>query len=190
LRNFKYFWVGLVGRVSAYQIYRGDGYDTPFPFKDIDVFARGTPRNFGRFEGGIDLLPFQGTSITILGGRDVGDSRTSLIDGEFSSWILFHSPHPINFQFSLTAYLQGETRNSSRIDLRTIAFSNGKFMLLLGAGGAIWGGGGEDLQGQAGPDISVFLNAWLTQVDLQIGYGGAPHTYGLISISKHFGWDE
>jgi hypothetical protein len=183
-------FLGLVGRVSAYQIYHGDGFDTPFPFGGTNLLARGTPRNFGRFEGGIDLMPFQNTSIVILGGKDVGDSETPLIDGELSSWILFHSPHPINLSFNVTYYVRSNTRNSSMIDLRTVAFSTGKLMLLIGAGGAIWGGGGSDLQGQAGPDIGVFLNAWLTRIDLQIGYGGNPHTYGLISIAKHFGWDE
>jgi hypothetical protein len=216
-------FLGLVGHVSAYQIYRGDGFNTPFPFTDTDQFGRvcnggkmsdlisrstvrhlstelscmpgpalnrGTVRNFGRFEGGVDLMPFQNTSIVILGGKDVGDSETPLIDGEFSSWILFHSPHPINLSFNVTCYFRSNTRNSSRIDLRTLAFSTGKLMLLVGAGGAIWGGGGSDLQGQAGPDIGVFLNTWLTTIDLQIGYGGNPHTYGLISVSKQFGWDE
>ena len=183
-------FVGLVGRVSAYQIYHGDGFNTPFPFGDTDLFARGTPRNFGRFEGGIDLMPFQGTSIVIMGGKDVGDSEISLIDGEFSSWILFHSAHPINLSSNVVCYFQSNTRNTSRIDLRTVAFATGKLMLLIGAGGAIWGGGGSDLQGQAGPDIGVFLNTWRTEIDLQIGYGGNPHTYGLISVAKHFGWDE
>jgi hypothetical protein len=183
-------FLGLIARISIYQVYHGDGFNTPFPFGDTDKFARGTPRNFGRFEGGIDLLPFQGTNIAILAGRDVGDSRTPMIEGDFSTWIRLHSPHPINFSSNLVCYFQHETRNTSRLDLRTIAFSTGRLMLILGAGGAIWGGGGSDLQGQAGPDIGVFLNTWRTNVDLQIGYGGNPHTYGLISISKHFGWDE
>src|SRR5437588_1431395 len=41
-------FLGLIARVSAYQIYHGDGFNTPFPFGATDRFARGTPRNFGR----------------------------------------------------------------------------------------------------------------------------------------------
>jgi len=183
-------FVGLVGRVSAYQSYRGDGYNSPFPFSDTDVFARGNPRNFGLFEGGLDLTPIEGTSVKIMGGRAVGDSNTPLIDGELSTWILFHSLHPINFSSTVTTYQEAETRNFSTMDLRTVAYSNGRLMLLAGAGGAIWGGGGSDLQGQAGPDIGVFVNTWDAEIDVQIGYGGNPHTYGLVTVSKQFGWDE
>ena len=61
-------YVRLVGRISGYQIYQGDGWDWP-------LSGHGSrPRNFGVMLGGLDLLPFQGTSLKILGGGDVGDS--------------------------------------------------------------------------------------------------------------------
>lgn len=78
-------YIGLVGRVSGYQIYQGAGWDNP-----LTVHPGTRPRNFGVFMGGIDLLPFQGTSLAILGGRDVGDSNGARIEGDFSSWILLH----------------------------------------------------------------------------------------------------
>ena len=37
----------------------------------------------GVFMGGMDLLPFQSTSLTVLGGRDVGDSSGARIEGDF-----------------------------------------------------------------------------------------------------------
>jgi hypothetical protein len=73
-----------------------------------------------------------------------------------------------------------------------ITLSTDELMLLAGVGGAIWGGGpeGHILHGQTGPDIGAFLRRWHASIDLQIGYGGDQHTYGLLSISRTFGWDE
>jgi hypothetical protein len=91
-------YVGLVGRASSYQVYYGDGYDTPF------IGPKAGVRNFGRLEGGIDLIPFQGTSLIVFGGEDVGSSHGPVVDGRFSSWILFHSLHPINLSFDAAHY--------------------------------------------------------------------------------------
>src|SRR5271165_4042827 len=88
-------YIGVVGRVSGYQIYQGAGWDNP-----LTDHPGTRPRNFGVFMGGIDLLPFQGTSLAILGGRDVGDSSGARIEGDFSSWVLLHSHHPFNVSFT------------------------------------------------------------------------------------------
>jgi hypothetical protein len=127
-------YVGLVGRFTAYQVYHGDGYDTPFI-----VSPRAGVRNFGRFEGGIDLIPFQGTNLVVFGGEDWGNSDGPVVDGRFSSWILFHSLHPINLSFDAAHYYHNAL-SGGRIDLRTITLSTDELSLLVGVGGAIWGG--------------------------------------------------
>jgi hypothetical protein len=178
-------YVGLVGRATAYQVYRGDGYDTPFKNHKPGV------RNFGRFEGGIDLIPFQGTNLVVFGGEDWGNSDGPVVDGRFSSWFPFHSLHPINLSFDASHYYHNGL-SGGRVDLRTVTLSTEELALLVGVGGAIWGGGPErnNLHGQTGPDIGTVIRPWHAQIDLQIGYGGDQHTYGLLSISRTFGWDE
>jgi hypothetical protein len=177
-------YVGLVGRVSAYQVYHGSGFDNP-----LAPAAKSATRNFGRFEGGIELTPVQGTSLSVMGGHDVGDSDAPVIDGDFSSWLAPHSIHPVNFSFSASHYYQNGV-TSGRIDLRTIALSTADLMLLAGAGGAIWGDGSVgQAKGQGGPDIGIFIRDWHLSIDLQVGYGSA-HLYGLVGFSRVFGWDE
>ena len=177
--------VGLVGRATAYQVYHGDGYDTPF------ITDKAGVRNFGRFEGGIDLIPFQGTNLIVFAGEDWGNSYGPVIDGRFSSWLWFHSLHPINLSFDAAHYYHNGL-SGGRVDLQTVALSTAGLTLLVGVGGAIWGGGPEqnNLHGQTGPDVGAFVGPWDTRFDLQIGYGGDQHTYGLMSISRTFGWDE
>jgi hypothetical protein len=128
-------YIGLVGRVSGYQIYQGAGWDNP-----LTVHPKTRPRNFGVFMGGIDLLPFQGTSLTILGGRDVGDSSGARIEGDFSSWILLHSRHPINLSF-IGDHFYNNGQTSGMIDVRAVMSSWRKVTWLLGAGGQLWGAG-------------------------------------------------
>ncbi len=72
-------YINLVGRVSGYQIYTGDGWDTPLAGRDT------RPRNFGVLQGGLNFLPFPGTSFKMLGGSDVGDSHHARIEGDFST---------------------------------------------------------------------------------------------------------
>jgi len=63
-------------------------------------------------------------------------------------------------------------------------------LLLLGVGGAIWGGGSVgQAKGQGGPDVGFFVREWRVSVDLQAGYGSS-RTYGMVSFSRSFGWDE
>jgi hypothetical protein len=77
----------VVGRVAGYQGYQGAGWDWPGS-------GHGSrPRNFGVPLGGLDFLPFQGTSLKMVGGSDVGDSDRARIEGDFSSWLWLHSRH-------------------------------------------------------------------------------------------------
>jgi hypothetical protein len=176
--------LGLVARASAYQVYQGTGFDSP-----LLPAARSSTRNFGRFQGGIDITLSPGVSLTVLGGEDVGDSHAPVVEGDFSSWIMPHSLHPINFSFSGSHYYENEV-TSGRIDLRAILLSTAEVMLLGGVGGAIWGGGSVgNAKGQGGPDIGIFVRRWHTSIDLQVGYGSS-HTYGLVNFSRQFHWDE
>jgi hypothetical protein len=71
-----------------------------------------------------------------------------------------------------------------------LAFSTGQLLMLLGVGGAIWGGGSVgQAKGQGGPDVGFFLREWRVSVDLQSGYGSS-RIYGMVSFSRSFGWDE
>jgi hypothetical protein len=176
--------VSLVARAVAYHVYQGTGFDDP-----ILPAPRSSTRNFGRFQGGVDIAPFPGVSLVLLGGEDVGDSHAPEVEGDFSSWIRPHSLHPINFSFSASHYYENEV-TSSRIDLRAILLSTAQFMLLGGVGGAIWGGGSVgNAKGQGGPDFGIFVRRWHASIDLQAGYGSS-HTYGLVNFSRRFGWDE
>jgi hypothetical protein len=87
-------YFGVVARLSGYQGYQGEGWDWPGAGHDS------RPRNFGVLLGGLDFLPFQGTSFKMLGGSDFGDSDRPRIEGDFSSWQWLHSRHPINFAFT------------------------------------------------------------------------------------------
>jgi hypothetical protein len=196
---------GLVGRASAYQILKGIlGYDSP-----LSPSSKSAPRDFGRFQGGIDLTPFQGISLVLLGGEDVGDSHAPVVEGDFSSWFGIHTAHPFNISFTGSHYYQNGV-TSGTYDLRTMAMSTANFILLLGGGGAIWGGGskahgGPEIDGlsdeveaydnpaaikaHGGPEIGIFLRRWHLSVEVQAGYGSA-HTYGVVSVSRQFTWDE
>jgi hypothetical protein len=176
---------GLVGRATAYQIYKGTGgYDSP-----LSPSPRSATRNFGRFQGGVDITPFQGTSLVLLGGEDVGDSHAPVIEGDFSSWLGIHSIHPINFAFTGSHYYQNGV-TSGTYDVRMMAISTADFILLLGGGGAIWGGGSlAKVKAHGGPDIGIFVRSWHLNIDVQGGYGSSS-VYGVVSVSRQFGWDE
>lgn len=55
-------YVAAVGRVTAYQVYQGEGYNSPFVTEAVGT------RTFERFQGGIDITPVQGVSLVVLGG--------------------------------------------------------------------------------------------------------------------------
>jgi len=177
-------YIGMVGRVSGYQIYQGSGWDNPLTDK-----PGSRPRNFGVFMGGVDLLPFQGTSLAILGGRDVGDSNSARIEGDFSSWIQLHSRNPVNVSFT-GDHFYNNGLSSGTIDVRVVMSSWRELTLLLGAGGQLWDGGPEPhLMKEFGPDVGLFFRRWQTSLDFQAGYGNS-HGYGTIAVSHHFGWDD
>ena len=177
-------YLGVVGRVSGYQNYQGSGWDNP-----LTAHPGTRPRNFGVFMGGVELLPFQGTSLTILGGRDVGDSDGARIEGDFSSWILLHSRHPINVSFT-GDHFYNNGQSSGAIDVRVVIGSWREVTWLLGAGGQLWFNGSlPHLQKEFGPDLGLFFRQWNTSLDFQAGYGNL-HGYGTIAISRHFSWDD
>jgi hypothetical protein len=176
--------VSLIGRVTDYQIYKGTGFDNP-----LTPAARGATRNFLRLEGGLSVTPLQGTTLAFMGGEDVGDNNAPAFENDLSSWIWLQSRHPMNFAYSTNHFFENGVTNGL-IDMRTVAHSTGRWMLLLGAGGAIWGGGSVgQAKGQGGPDVGIFLRDWRVSLDLQAGYGSS-HTYGMLSLSRSFGWDE
>jgi len=176
--------ISAIARLSAYQIYKGTGFDSP-----LTPSPHSSTRNFGRFEGGLSLTPIQGTTFVLLGGEDVGDSDAPVFENDFSSWLWLQSRHPLNIAYSSSHYFQNGVTNGL-IDLRTVALSTGRWMLLLGAGGAIWGGGSVgQAKGQGGPDVGIFIRQWHASVDLQAGYGSS-RTYGTVSVTRSFGWDE
>jgi hypothetical protein len=176
-------YVGVVGRVAGFQVYQGKGYNSPFVTGSTGV------RTYERFEGGVDLKPVSGLSLVVLGGHDVGNSNAAVIEGDFSSWLFAYSPYPVNFSFSSTHFFENAV-TSNQIDLRAVAYGTARWLLLLGGGGAVWGGGtvGKP-NGQGGPDVGLFLREHHTSIDLQSGYGSS-HLYGLLSVSVSFGWDE
>jgi hypothetical protein len=176
-------YVGLVGRVAGYQGYQGDGWDWP------GTGHASRPRNFGVLLGGLDFQPVQGTSFKMLGGSDVGDSDRPRIEGDFSSWLWFHSRHPINVAF-LGDHFYNNGLSSGAIDIRGIVASSREMIWLIGAGGQLWGGGPEPhLMKEFGPDLGIVLREWKMSIDFQAGYGNN-HGYGTLAISRHFGWDE
>ncbi len=176
--------LSVVGRVSAYQIYQGTGFDSP-----LTPSRHSSTRNFGRLEGGLSLTPFPNTTFTMLSGEDVGDSDAPVFENDFSSWFAMQTLHPVNFSYSTSHYYNNDVTNGL-IDLRTVVLSTGKIILLMGAGGAIWGGGPVgQAKGQGGPDLGIFFREWRMSIDLQAGYGSS-HTYGTVGVSRTIGWDE
>jgi hypothetical protein len=176
--------VSLIGRVAAYQVYQGTGFDNP-----LAPTRHSSPRNFGLFQGGATFSPFQGTIFTLLGGEDAGDADAPVFENECSSWIWLQSRHPVNFSYSTNHYFQNGVTNGL-LDSRIVALTTGRLLLLIGVGGAVWGGGSVgQAKGQGGLDLGLFIREWRISVDLQAGYGSS-RTYGMVSFSRSFHWDE
>ncbi len=174
---------GLVARFEAYQSYMGTGYDTPI------TPATNGPFFWGRFLGGIDLTPVDGTHLTFVGGNDVGDSHSQVIEGNFSSWLNIHDAHPVNLSISSSHYFENDLINGL-IDVRVIALSTAKLMLLAGAGSIIWGNGkAPGVKVQGGPDVGLYFRDWKLRLDVQAGYG-SQNEYGLVAFSRSFDWEE
>jgi hypothetical protein len=175
--------VSLIGRTLAYQVYKGSGYDSPL------ILGRSGPRNFGLLEGGVSVSPVQGTTFSVLGGGDVGDADGPVFENDFSSWLSLQSRHPVNFSYSTSHYFANGMTNGL-LDARMVALSTGRMLLLLGVGGAVWGGGSAgQAKGQGGPDVGIFLRKWRVSIDVQAGYGNS-RTYGVVGFSRNFSWDE
>jgi hypothetical protein len=176
--------VGILARLTGYQIYNGVAFDTPFAARP------GQPFFFGRFEGGVDLNPAYGFHLTVLGGHDVGDSHSAVIEESGSAWMNVHSAHPIGLSVTSSHYFENQLTNGL-VDLRMIALSTDKLMLLAGAGTIIWGG--PTVKGsakfQAGPDLGLFIRDWELRLDLQAGYGNDGE-YGMLTFSRSFDWEE
>jgi hypothetical protein len=176
--------VSLVARAIAYHVYQGTGFDSP-----LTPSHRSAPRDFGRFEGGVSFLPLQGTTFTLLGGEDIGDSHAPIFENDLSTWYGLQSRHPVNLAYSSSHYFQNGVTNGL-IDLRVVAMSTRYAIVLLGVGGAIWGGGSVgQAKGQGGPDLGLFLRDWRIALDLQAGYGSS-RAYGMMSLSHSIGWEE
>jgi len=178
-------YVGFFGRATGYQLWIGNGFESP-----LAPGSGNFPRlNYGRFQGGADFTLFPGTHLYVSGGRDVADSDAAVVEGDFSSWLWRHSAHPINGSFSSTYDSQNGVE-SSALDLEAILLSTEKYMILGGVGGAMYVGGFlNDAQGQGGPDLGFYYRPWQLGVSAQAGYGNA-HQYGQISMYKQLSWFE
>jgi hypothetical protein len=202
-------YIGAVGRVTGYQLWIGSGFDNP-----LDPGTGHFPRlNFARFQGGADFGIYPGTHLFVLGGKDVGDSSATSIEGDLTSWWCLHSLHPVNFSFS-TIYNWENGISSNSIDVQAIVKSTEHWMFLAGVGGAFYVGGflsnsqslvvgnisprvnpssssGSSVgpQGQGGPDLGIYYRPWQLGVSAQAGYGNA-HQYGQISIYKQLSFFE
>ncbi len=178
-------YIGLFGRATGYQLWIGNGFESPLN-PDAGAHSR---LNFGRLQGGIDFAPMQNVHLFISGGHDVGDSDAYTIEGDLSSWLFVRTPHPLSLSFSAVHdYQNGVT--SAEIDLQVLLLTRQKYMLLAGAGGAIYGGGFvSGLEGQSGPDLTFYYRPWGFGFSLQAGYGDA-HQYAQLSVFKQFGWSD
>lgn len=178
-------YVGVFGRAIAYQLYTKDGELNPFdPSEGHSPWI-----NFGRFQGGLDLSVAPGASFYLSGGGDAGDTHGALIEGDFISWLFRRGPHPLNFSFSALHTFQNSV-TIGEIDLQCLLATTESWMLLAGTGGAIYGGGFiPDVEGQGGPDLSIYYRPWGMGLGAQAGYGVA-HAYGQLTLFKRIGWSE
>src|SRR5579875_4198152 len=181
-------YVGIVGRVTGYQLYMGSGFSNPL-IPSASTVHGASRYNFGRFQGGIDFAVTPTTHVYVLGGDAGGDSHNANIEGDISSWLLVHSLHPLNLLVSSVHSWQNDITASS-IDLRVVVLTTENYMLLAGGGGVIYGGGFvSGVAGQGGPDLGVYYRPWQIGADVQAGYG-TPNGYGQLTIYKQFSWLE
>lgn len=205
-------YIGLFGRATAYQLYVKGNQLSPF----TPTSGHKPQYYFGRFQGGLDFTLFPGTDFFLSGGHDAGDSDSPLIEGDFSSWVMPHSRHPLNISFSsIHTFQNGVT--SSEIDFQWILKSTANWIFLGGAGGAIYAGGSapapgalicknpgrfnqqcvigpagsqsNPINGEGGPDLGFYYRPWRIGMSAQFGYGAA-NNYGQLSVYKQLGWTE
>jgi hypothetical protein len=205
-------YIGLFGRATAYQLFVKGNQLSPFN----PTSGHQPQYYFGRFQGGLDFSLYPGTDFFLSGGHDAGDSHSSLIEGDFSSWVFPHSRHPLNISFSsIHTFENGVT--SSEIDFQWILKSTANWIFLGGAGGAIYAGGSSPtsgallcknlgrfnqkcvigppgsqsrpINGEGGPDLGLYYRPWRIGLSAQFGYGAA-NNYGQLSLYKQLGWTE
>ena len=179
-------YIGIVGRVTGYQMWIGDHFNNPLAPATATHQSR---LNFGRLQGGLEFALYPGTTLYLLGGGDVGNSHAAVIEGDYSSWLFTHTHHPINFSFSASHNYENHI-TSSEIDLRMVALSTANYLVTAGGGGAIFQGGQiVDAGGQGGPDLGVYFRKYAFGIDVQAGYGNAGG-FGQISFIKQFDFVE
>jgi hypothetical protein len=177
--------VGLVGRVTGYQLYMEDNSDNP-----LNPGTGHHPRlNFGRLQGGVDFRLGESSYLSVLGGGDVGDSNSASVEGDFSTWLFPSQQHAVNLAVS-SIYTTENQVVANEIDLRAIAYSTDSYTVMTGGGGAIYAGGFvHGVDGQGGPMLGLFFPNWRAGLDIQAGYGSAQE-FGEITIYKQFRWTE
>jgi len=171
--------IGIVGRATGYQLWIEKNATSPLEPSNKTV----NRLNFGRFQGGVDISPISGLNIVLLGGHDVGDSDAWTIEGDISMWFLLSSAHPINVFVAPVHNFQNDV-TSSEIDFRVVAMQTPDWILLLGAGGQVFGGGFiSGIEGEGGPIIGIYNRMYQMGADLQFG-GGTPGAYGELNLYK------
>jgi hypothetical protein len=173
--------LGIVGRATGYQLWIEKNSTSPLAPSNQTA----NRLNFGRFQAGFDLSPLEGFSFVFLGGHDVGDSDAWTVESDISMWFMLNSPHPFNVFIAPIHNFQNDV-TSSEIDLRVVAMQTPDWILLLGAGGSVYGGGFiSGLDGQGGPIVGIYNRIYQLGADLQFGYG-SPGVYGELTIYKTF----
>ncbi len=171
--------IGIVGRATGYQLWIEKNSSSPLAPSNHTA----NRLNFGRFQGGFDLSPVQGFNFVFLGGHDIGDSDAWTIESDISMWFLLGSAHPINVFIAPVHNFQNDV-TSSEIDFRVVATQTPDWILLLGAGGQVFGGGFvSGLAGEGGPIVAIYNRIYQMGADLQFGYG-SPGVYGEVTLYK------
>jgi hypothetical protein len=177
--------IGIVGRATGYQLYIHDDFTNPLN----PGTSHQSRLNFGRLQAGLDFHLSETTYVAILGGGDVGDSNAATVEGDFATWLLPQSAHPLNFAAS-SIYNTENKVLSSEVDARAVAYATPSYTVLIGGGGAIYAAGFvHGLLGQGGPTVGVYWPRWNLGFEVQSGYGSAKE-YGEITLYKQFGWTE
>jgi hypothetical protein len=173
--------LGIVGRVTGYQLWIEKNSTSPLEPSNQTA----NRLNFGRFQLGFDLSPLEGFNFVFLGGHDVGDSDAWTIESDISMWFMLGSAHPFNIFIAPVHNFQNDV-TSSEIDFRMVAMQTPDWILLLGAGGQVFGGGFVDgIEGEGGPIVGIYNRLYALGADLQFGYG-SPGFYGELTLYKTF----
>ena len=215
-------YFGIFCRVAAFQIFQNHMDAGKIFVKDHDgdvaQFVRLTLPSgelyFGRFQAGLDLSIAPTTSLLLSGGADAGDDSNPLIEADLSSWLFTHSLHPL--LFSVASIFTIDDRNTSAsLSLDTVARSNERWLMMVGAGGAIFDsatisgvgrskdinegepiplllkfrGGERTMGGQGGVDFNGIYRPWQTTLGIQLGYGTSGY-YAEIAIIKQLAFLE